>query len=80
MSPSGSCGVKETLCSSDGDEDMEEGRTSVLSGSVSDSPTGTDKGLVGNTLCVSETELCVSLVSAGGALVSVASVACGQRV
>lgn len=46
---------------------------------MSDSPTGTsvgsDKGLVGNSLSVSEVELSATLVSAGGALVSVASVA-----
>lgn len=70
-----SSGVKETLCSSDREVDREEERTSVVSGSVSDFPMGTDKGLVGNILSVSEIELCVTLVSAGGALVSVASVA-----
>lgn len=69
-----SSGVRKARCSSDGEE-AEGGRTSAGSGSVSDSPVGTgggsDKGLMGNTLSVSEVEL----VSAGVALVSVASVA-----
>lgn len=77
-----SSGVKETLRSSDG-VDAEGGRTSVVTGSVSDSPLGTseysDIGLVGNTLSLSGAELSITLVYAGGALVSVASVARGQR-
>lgn len=67
-------GVRETLCSSDG-EGAEGGRASAVTGSVSDSPMGgggaSDKGLVGSTVSVSEVEL----VSGGEALVSVASVA-----
>lgn len=77
-----SSGVREPRCSSDR-EDGEGRRTSAVTGSVSDCPMGTsgvsDKGLVGNTLSVSEVELSVTLVSAGGALVSVASVARGQK-
>lgn len=69
-------GVRKTLCSSDR-EDAVEGRTSVITGSVSGPPRGngggSNKGLVGNTLFVSESEVSVTLVSAGGALLSVAS-------
>ncbi len=76
------CGVRETRCSFDR-EDPEGERSSAGAGSVSDCPMGTSGGsdieLVGNTLCVSEVELSVTLVSAGGALASVASVARGQR-
>lgn len=82
MNSPGSSGFGETLCSTDR-EDAEGGRTSVLSGSVSDSPMGTggssDKRLVGNTLSVSGIELSLSLAPAGGAVMSVASVAGGRR-
>lgn len=77
-----SCGVRETLWFSGG-EDGEGGRTSAVTESVSDSPMGisggSDRELVGSTLSVSRAELSVTLVQAGGALLSVASVARGQR-
>lgn len=77
-----SSGVRGTLrCS--GREDGDGGWTFVVIWSVSDSPVGISRGLgaalVGNTLCVSGAELSVTRVSAGGALLSVASVAWGRR-
>ena len=71
-----SSGVMETGFSSGG-VDIEGGRTSGVTTSVSDSPTGanegSDKGSMDNTLSVSGVELSAS--SAGGSLMSVASVA-----
>jgi len=74
-----SSGVRKTLCSEGGDG----GITSVLTWSVSDSPMGinggSDKELVDNAWCVCRVELSAILVSAIEALLSVASVAWGQR-
>lgn len=73
-----SSGVKETLRPSDG-VDAKGGRTALVTRSVSGSPMGvsegSDKEPVGNTLSVSAAELPATPVSAGGAPVSVASVA-----